>query len=245
MAPEPERVRPIDDSPRAVFLILLAGMVAVPFAAGLVAGIAGASESPLAKSGAALVQQAALALLTVQRLRRLGVSLASLRALVDDAKVALQGLAGGAGLVLVNLAASQASALLFLALLGPERLAEWLAREQGVLRELLSKDAGPLHLGLAVFIAVGTAPFVEELFFRGYAYPVFKRHLGRRALWASALVFAAVHFYIIGFLPIFVIGVLLARLYERTGSLASAILAHAVANAGVAILVFWAQRAVG
>ena len=45
MAPEPERVRPSDDSPRAVFLILLAGMVAVPFAAGLVAGVYGLANA--------------------------------------------------------------------------------------------------------------------------------------------------------------------------------------------------------
>ena len=55
----------------------------------------------------------------------------------------------------------------------------------------------------------------------------------------SALLFASVHLYLINFLPIFLIGVLLARLYERTGSLAAPIVAHATANAAVAVLAMW------
>jgi len=97
---------------------------------------------------------------------------------VDEAQIALSGLAGGGVLLVTNVLSSQISALFFDALLGAERLAEWLAREQASVRRLFDPDVDTLQLGLMVFLAVGIAPFVEELFFRGYAYPVLKRHLG-------------------------------------------------------------------
>ncbi len=60
-----------------------------------------------------------------------------------------------------------------------------------------------------------------------------------------ALLFAAVHLYLVNFLPIFLIGLLLARLYERTGALAVPISAHTTANGAVAILAMWLQRWAG
>ena len=240
------RVEPIDDMPAAIFLILIVAMVATPLVASLfVAGVDGPAPLPFAQSAVLLVQELVLALLTVGRLRRLGVSLAGLRVWIDDAAVAVRGVVSGCGLVVTNLVSSQLSVLAFTALLGQERLAAWLAREQGAVRRLLDTQNSSLELGLVVFLAVGVAPIVEELFFRGYAYPVFKKHVGRHAVWCSALVFAGVHMYVINFLPVFVIGVILARLYERTGSLATAIVAHATANGAVAILAVWAGRALG
>lgn len=239
-------VRPIDDRPLVIFLILIAAMVATPLAVGLVLGGGRQTEpGPAAQNLLVVAQEAVLASLTVWRLRRLGVPLASLRALVDDAAVALRGLAGGFNLLVANLLCSQLSVLIFTVLLGQERLMEWLARERGAMRRLLDPEIGLVHLGIIVFLAVGVAPFVEELFFRGYAYPVLKHHIGRHASWASALIFAAVHLYVVNFLPVFVIGLLLVRLYERTGSLAAAILAHATANGAVAILALWAERLLG
>lgn len=246
VAHEPGLVQPIDDRPAAIFWILIAAMVVTPLVAGLVTAlVVDASPAPWAQGAGLLAQEAALAGLTLRRLRRLGVPFSRLRALVDDFGVALRAVGSGCGLVLANLVVSQVSILAFTAFMGQERLLEWLAREQGPVRRLLDPEAGPLQLGIVVFLAVGVAPFVEELFFRGYAYPVLKRHMGRHALWASALVFASVHMYVINFLPVFVIGMLLARLYERTGSLAAAIVAHATANGAVAVLALWAERMLG
>ncbi|HLS90794.1 MAG TPA: CPBP family intramembrane glutamic endopeptidase [Limnochordia bacterium] len=240
------RVQPIDDRPAVIFLIIIVAMALTPIVAGFVgATLSGTRLAPYSAAFAVLAQEVVLAGATLWRLKALGVPISSLRLLVDEAQIALSGLAGGGVLLVTNVLSSQISALFFDALLGAERLAEWLAREQASVRRLFDPDVDTLQLGLMVFLAVGIAPFVEELFFRGYAYPVLKRHLGRHAAWVSALLFAAVHLYVINFLPIFLIGLLLARLYERTGALAVPILAHATANGAVAILAIWLQRWAG
>lgn len=239
-------VRPIDDKPSAVFLILIAAMVGAPLAAALLgAPLSGSAEAPLAHGVGLVAQEVLLAGLTAWRLKRLGVDLTSLRFLVEDARTAWQGLVGGGGLLMVNIIGSQLSILFFHLILGAERLGQFMEREQGAVRRLLDPGAGPWTIGFTVFLAVGVAPFVEELFFRGYAYPVLKARVGRHAIWMSALLFASVHLYLINFLPVFLIGFVLARLYERTGSLAAPIVAHATANAAVAILAIGAQRLVG
>lgn len=236
-------VQPIDDRPSAVFLILIAAMVVTPIIAALLAAsFRGSPLAPFAQGVGLLAQEAVLAGLTVWRLRRLGVSLSELRLLVDDLRVAWAGLLNGGGLLLVNVFGSQLSILIFHLFLGAERMADLIAREQGAVRRLLDPEIGPAAVGFMVFLAVGVAPFVEELFFRGYVYPVLKGRVGRHAVWMSALLFASVHLYLINFLPVFLIGVVLARLYERTGSLAAPIVAHATANAAVAILAMWAER---
>lgn len=239
-------VRPIDDRPGAVFLILIAAMVGAPVVAVLLGAlISGSPQAPLARGMGLLAQEAVLAGLTVWRLKRLGVDLSALRLWIEDAKTAWQGLVGGTGLLLVNIFGSQLSMLFFNLILGAERLTELVEREQGAVRRLLDPETGTWGIGFTVFLAVGVAPLVEELFFRGYVYPVFKQRVGRHALWLSSLLFAGVHLYFINFLPVFLIGFLLARLYERTGTLAAPIVAHATANAAVAILAMAAQRLAG
>lgn len=96
---------------------------------------------------------------------------------------------------------------------------------------------------LFVLIAVVFAPLFEEVFFRGFV------HRGLRNSWGwwpaaltSATLFSLVHFQITVFVPIFVLGVGLAWVYERTGSLWTSIAMHAVFN-GLAVLA-WALGAV-
>jgi membrane protease YdiL (CAAX protease family) len=79
--------------------------------------------------------------------------------------------------------------------------------------------------------AVLLAPVAEELLFRGVLYPSFKRSVGKRwALWGSALLFAAAHFNLMTFLPLTLLGLMLAWLYERTGNLLAPIVAHSAFN---------------
>jgi membrane protease YdiL (CAAX protease family) len=90
---------------------------------------------------------------------------------------------------------------------------------------------------LTVF-AVILAPIAEEVFFRGLLYPALKQ-FGRPqfALWGSAVVFAAIHKSAAIFLPLLVLGVLLAWLYEKTNNLLASITAHSLFNAiNVALL---------
>jgi len=95
---------------------------------------------------------------------------------------------------------------------------------------------------LFVLIAVVFAPLFEEIFFRGFV------HRGLRNSWgwwpaalASATIFSLAHLQLTVFVPIFALGVGLAWVYERTGSLWTSIAMHAVFN-GLAVLA-WALGA--
>jgi membrane protease YdiL (CAAX protease family) len=88
-------------------------------------------------------------------------------------------------------------------------------------------------LGLALALLTGSiaAPIAEEAFFRGFVFAGLHRRIGlRRALWLSATVFALMHVQPSAMPPILVLGVLLASLYEQTGSLWPSILVHAFIN---------------
>lgn len=99
---------------------------------------------------------------------------------------------------------------------------------------IASEFLGPQPVWAVVAIAVFAcllAPLWEELFFRGILYPVVRRLLGAPlSIAVTALAFAAVHANLSQLAPLFVLGVLLAYLYERTHSLWSCIAAHAVFN---------------
>ncbi len=88
----------------------------------------------------------------------------------------------------------------------------------------------------SVCTAVGLAPFAEEVLFRGFLFPALRGMLGPiLAMVGSAALFAALH-PLAGFYSIFLLGVLLAFVYERTGSLVAPIAMHAIHN-GVAVVV--------
>ena len=95
-----------------------------------------------------------------------------------------------------------------------------------------------LFPGLAVVFTfqavVVVTPVVEEMFFRGFVFSGLVSRLGvGRAMVASAVVFSLFHspVGVWVLIPIFVTGLLLAWLYQRTGSLWPSIVAHAGQNA--------------
>ena len=75
------------------------------------------------------------------------------------------------------------------------------------------------------------APFAEEVFFRGFLLaalvPVFG---GLRGALVSSSVFSVAHLNVGTLFPIFVMGMLLAWLYLRTGSLWPPVVAHSAQN---------------
>ena len=74
-------------------------------------------------------------------------------------------------------------------------------------------------------------PFMEEIFFRGFVYGVLKKKLGIfRGIIISALFFACIHANLASFFPIMCLGILLAYLYEKTGSLIPSITVHVIHN---------------
>jgi membrane protease YdiL (CAAX protease family) len=113
----------------------------------------------------------------------------------------------------------------------------WLARQVPVLaggfdeaQQALDQLDGTARLWM-LLVAVVAAPLFEEFIFRGILYRGF-RHSVRApvAVLASALVFALVHPAATA-VPVFVMAVLAALAYERTGWLATPVAAHVTYNA--------------
>ena len=86
---------------------------------------------------------------------------------------------------------------------------------------------------------VAMAPWVEELLFRGL---LFRWLLGYRSVLASAILsgvfFGVIHDALTSIVPIACLGVALAWLYHRTGSLLTSIVFHTAFNAIMMILLF-------
>lgn len=81
-------------------------------------------------------------------------------------------------------------------------------------------------------LAVGIcAPILEEVTFRGILFGNLRKGFGKIiAIFASALVFGAMHHNIVQFIYATGLGVAFAYIYEKTGALWSCILAHSAAN---------------
>ena len=83
------------------------------------------------------------------------------------------------------------------------------------------------------------APICEELFFRGVLFGSFSAAgQGRVGAIVSAVAFAVAHLDMVNFLALAVIGLALAWLYQKTGSILSVITAHAVNNAIAFAIIF-------
>ena len=90
----------------------------------------------------------------------------------------------------------------------------------------------PSILAYFIFFSVVIAPLAEEIFFRGILYAAIRRSGFRQlALWASATLFAASHQNLAVFIPLLVLGLALALLYEKCDNLLASISAHSLFNA--------------
>jgi membrane protease YdiL (CAAX protease family) len=84
---------------------------------------------------------------------------------------------------------------------------------------------------LVILAVVILAPIAEEVFFRGVVFNAWLREGGRRyAYIGSAALFAIIHLSLVSLLPIFALGLALAWVYERTGSLLAPMAMHATVN---------------
>src|SRR5262249_43076873 len=91
----------------------------------------------------------------------------------------------------------------------------------------------------ALPLALVAAPLFEEFIFRGLIFGGLRRSFG---LWPATLVSAAMFAIMhpaISMLPVFVMGVCAALVYERTRSLLAPMLTHAVYNACVLATQVW------
>ncbi|WP_292983841.1 CPBP family intramembrane glutamic endopeptidase [Oceanicaulis sp. UBA6590] len=93
-------------------------------------------------------------------------------------------------------------------------------------------SASPGMIAAFVGMTLVVTPFAEEVFFRGFVYKWMKGH---RPVWLAALVssiiFGASHIVPHQAINAAVMGLVLIWLYEQSGSIWPAILAHAVNNA--------------
>lgn len=97
-------------------------------------------------------------------------------------------------------------------------------------QEALTLFSGPVAAALVVAIGGLLVPLGEELLFRGLAYGVLRR-VGRVfGVVVTAAVFALAHGLNVVFAAAFVLGVVNALLYERTGSIWPPAAAHATFN---------------
>jgi membrane protease YdiL (CAAX protease family) len=88
------------------------------------------------------------------------------------------------------------------------------------------------------FVACVLAPLSEELVFRAGIYRYIRQKLGRMpAMLASGLLFGALHGSWTGAIPLAGLGMLLALVYEATGSIRVSILVHALFNLNTILIV--------
>ena len=105
--------------------------------------------------------------------------------------------------------------------------------------EILYEDSRPKLLLILTVLVTFLGPVAEELFFRGFAYPAIRKRLGvRNAVIIVSAVFAMLHMNVVAFFPILGLGVLLAYLYEKTGSLIPSISVHVIHNSAVVFLAY-------
>lgn len=126
----------------------------------------------------------------------------------------------------------------------PSGIANWMKEQEDeaakTIKALLSKHTIK-DLVLNIICIAGLAAVGEELLFRGVAQRLLIKLF--KSPWAgiiiSAFLFSAMHMQFYGFLPRFVLGILLGAIYWYSGSLWTAILAHFVYDAALIILVYF------
>lgn len=106
--------------------------------------------------------------------------------------------------------------------------------QEDVAKEIGGESAGALAMIFTGFLIVVVAPISEEVFFRGFMFAGLRRSM---PMWVAAVISAAVwgSLHLSGgnvgvAIQLAVFGVILAILYERSGSLWATIFAHGLNN---------------
>jgi membrane protease YdiL (CAAX protease family) len=107
--------------------------------------------------------------------------------------------------------------------------------------EFMLKKRGIQDLLMNLFFVAVFAGVGEELFFRGVLQRLFIKLF--KNPWAgiliAAFIFSAIHFQFYGFIPRFILGILLGVIYWYSGSLWPAIVAHFAYDAFAVIMVYF------
>lgn len=115
----------------------------------------------------------------------------------------------------------------------------WLLERMGmpVQPQTAQRAIAQLDPVLVVLAVVIVGPLAEEVFFRGVVFNAWLREAGRRwAFIGSSALFAVIHLSLVTLLPIFLLGLALAWVYHRTGSLLAPMAMHVTVN-GISVAV--------
>jgi len=89
-----------------------------------------------------------------------------------------------------------------------------------------------------ILMATVIAPIVEELVFRGAIYRFLKSRMNPvLAVLASAILFSSIHFNLVSFPSLIVLGIFLCLAYEITGNLKAPVFLHAIFNINSLLLI--------
>jgi len=98
--------------------------------------------------------------------------------------------------------------------------------------ELLTQDISVTQFLLLGLLAIVLAPITEEILFRGCLYRFLKGEIPLlTAQFSTAILFALAHNNLSSFLPLVLVGFVLVRLYESSGSIRQAMFFHSFFNA--------------
>jgi membrane protease YdiL (CAAX protease family) len=132
----------------------------------------------------------------------------------------------------VGVAAAGVAAL---PLMGLGQLLRWLFGDNPAhdpIKALLVSPPGLPSIAAIILLVCVVVPVLEETLFRGVLYRALRRQWPfLPAAMGSGLVFAAGHLSAGAFPPMLILGILLAYLYERSGSLLAPAVAHGAFNA--------------
>ena len=97
--------------------------------------------------------------------------------------------------------------------------------------------------GWFFLVGIVFAPFVEEVFFRGFLFQGFRQKYGWiSAMLLSSAIFAAAHLDLASLIPTFILGLLLAYLFHRSNSIWPGIILHFLVNGSSLCAVFALTR---
>ena len=115
--------------------------------------------------------------------------------------------------------------------------------EQSIMQE--AKCGSWWSFAAITFGALALAPAAEELLFRGVLFQSFQKLLGRNgAIFGVSLLFALLHWNVLTFLSLFLMGIMLQKAAEQTGTLRTAIGMHFLNNL-VSVLYLLSMRLAG
>lgn len=110
------------------------------------------------------------------------------------------------------------------------KLAGSVQQQQEIVKRIMEEKSLVTLIFMITFGAI-IAPLIEEFLFRGFLLTAMNKYFGRwKAILMSSLIFASVHLNIYVFLQIFILGILLGYVFERTGSLVAPIAVHVIHN---------------